>query len=966
MADLSRKIAGARTPILTAVLLATVVAAYFARKVTVNTDLVAFLPKNNPHVRLFEEAGRTFGGNYLAIVGLEADDVFTVGVLTTVDQLTRAFQRIPGVSSVTSLANVIDFKETEWGVEVAKLLENGKIPTASQDLRHLKEYVLSRSLYRDKLVSHDARVTLIVARLRDDADRMEIAKQLRLQSKAIVGDRYRLYFAGLPFEMEFMGRLIFVDLLRLTPIAALLIVLILYLAFRTSRGVILPFTTVVVSTIWVLGFMGMMGIPLSLVSAATPVLILAVGSAYGIHMLKRYEEESRLSASSEQATVRALQTIGLPIALAAVTTLVGFLTLLSSQLVIIRHFGLVTGLGVVFALLVATTFVPAVLAHMPLPAKRRSPKRSESANWRWLAQALPNHVLAHPGRWVAAASVLSLVAILGIPRITREVNISEYFKPNSEVRVSEKMMEDRFGGSYPAQIVVHGDAKDPATLQLMRQIERRLSATPWLTNPESVADLICEMNRVMNDRYVVPDTRQGVGNLWFLLEGQDVMNQYVADGNTQAQIQLRIRSMDTGVILRSVNYIDHYLSTLPDTLVTVSMDSLPSEVQALADRYAVNAAVQAVKLELTRRGMSEPDTALLRQLFTQALQSRRTPAVSPRFAGPIARALVAFLRSDESDLPVSSPVVAQRLTQVFTRALVQGKLRSRRDVAALLKVAVPSARRADQGTLQGVAEQLWYTVRDRRKDLQTEAVLDTLWTRLPATLPRTTDLRRDLKAAVWVLNRDRLVVPNSTFRAWHSAAPVAACSRTSVRLVHAGLGPIFRELDAKLLRSQLVSLGLALAFVLILLAVQFRSLKFGLIGVSPLVLTLLVNFGVMGYTHIPLDDATLMIAPLAIGIGVDYAIHFTSRFRRELSQHANVADALLETYQTTGVAILINALSVGLGFLVLLFGDVVPVQRFGLLVALAMLVSAGAALTLLPALLLVSHMTSATPTDKPR
>ena len=66
--------------------------------------------------------------------------------------------------------------------------------------------------------------------------------------------------------------------------------------------------------------------------------------------------------------------------------------------------------------------------------------------------------------------------------------------------------------------------------------------------------------------------------------------------------------------------------------------------------------------------------------------------------------------------------------------------------------------------------------------------------------------------------------------------------------------------------------------------------------------------------------------------------------------------ALLQTYRTTGVAILINAVSVGLGFAVLLFGDVVPVQRFGLLVALAMLVSAGSALTLLPALLLRAHV----------
>ncbi len=966
MKDFSRKITKARTSILIVVLLATAVAAYFARHLTVNTDVVDFLPKDDPHVRLFEETGRKFGGNYLAIVGLEADDVFTVDVLRTVDQLTRAFQRIPGVSSVTSLANVIDFKETEWGVEVAKLLENGQIPTSPEELRRLKQYVLSRSLYRDKLVSHDARVTLIVARLRDDADRIEIAKQLRSQSKAIVGNRYKLYFAGLPLQMEFMGRLILVDLVRLTPIAALLIVLILYAAFHSSRGVILPFTTVVVSTIWVMGFMGLTGIPLSLVSVATPVLILAIGSAYGIHMLKRYEEESLSSTSPEQATVRALQTVGLPIALAAVTTLVGFLTLLSSQLVIVRQFGLVTGLGVVFALLIATTFIPAVLAHMPLPKKRGPGKRVGKTNWRWLAEALPRHVLNHPGRWVVAASLLSLVAAVGIPKITREVNLSEYFKPNSEVRVSETMMEQRFGGSNPAQIVVHGDAKDPAILQLMRQIERRLNATPWLTNPESVADLICEMNRVMNDRYVVPNTRQGVGNLWFLLEGQDVMSQYVADGDSLAQIQLRVRSMDTGIILRSVNYIDRYLSTLPDTLVTVALDSLPQSVRPLADRFAVNAAVEAVRLELARRGAVGTDTTALQRLFAGYLQQRHRPAVPHRIAANIAARLVAFLQSDESDLPVTSRAVATRLSRLLTRALENGRLHSQEDLTALLRATVPSARTADPGLLQDVAEQLWYNSLDHRNALQTDALLDTLLAALPDSVASTADLRRDLKAAVWVLNRDRLVVPDSTFRAWHQTAPVRASTVTPVRLVHAGLGPIFRELDAKLLRSQLVSLGLALAFVLVLLTIQFRSLKFGLVGASPLVLTLLVNFGLMGYGHIPLDDATLMIAPLAIGIGVDYAIHFTSRFRRELARHAHVANALLETYRTTGVAILINALSVGLGFAVLLFGDVVPVQRFGLLVALAMLVSASAALTLLPALLLISHMANGRPRESAR
>jgi hypothetical protein len=99
--------------------------------------------------------------------------------------------------------------------------------------------------------------------------------------------------------------------------------------------------------------------------------------------------------------------------------------------------------------------------------------------------------------------------------------------------------------------------------------------------------------------------------------------------------------------------------------------------------------------------------------------------------------------------------------------------------------------------------------------------------------------------------------------------------------------------------------------------------------------------------------ATVMIAGVAIGIGIDYSIHFSSRFQVELRKQPDELFALDKALETTGRAILVNALAVGLGFSVLVAANLVPIQRFGWMIAMTMLISATSALTFLPALILL-------------
>jgi predicted RND superfamily exporter protein len=151
------------------------------------------------------------------------------------------------------------------------------------------------------------------------------------------------------------------------------------------------------------------------------------------------------------------------------------------------------------------------------------------------------------------------------------------------------------------------------------------------------------------------------------------------------------------------------------------------------------------------------------------------------------------------------------------------------------------------------------------------------------------------------------------------------------------------------------SLIYATLLVIILVAFILKSLRLGIHAIIPILATLLVLFGFMGLVRIPLDIATVLVGSVSIGIGVDYAIHMITHYNHEIKSGAGVKSSLEHAIRISGRAIVINVLSVALGFLVLTFSNLVPLQRFGLLVAVTMFTSGAAALTLMPAVLFVSN-----------
>ena len=140
--------------------------------------------------------------------------------------------------------------------------------------------------------------------------------------------------------------------------------------------------------------------------------------------------------------------------------------------------------------------------------------------------------------------------------------------------------------------------------------------------------------------------------------------------------------------------------------------------------------------------------------------------------------------------------------------------------------------------------------------------------------------------------------------------------------------------------------------VLLIVGIILRSISKGIYATIPIITTIIILLGFMGITGIPLDIATVLVGSIALGIGIDYSIHIISGLNSHLKNHGNAEKAIEETIMAKGKAVIVNVVSVAAGFLVLLFAQIVPIQNFGLLIAISMFGSGLGALTLLPVILI--------------
>src|SRR5213082_773682 len=415
-----------RRTVVAAILLLTLLLARATTRLHVEVDPDRQLPQDHPFIQALNDVHRIFGDKNLVVIGLFPHDgnVFTPAFLKKLAEVTDAVRRLPGANPalVQSLAapQVKDIRGTEDGMEVERVMETPPMDEAGA------------AEVRRRAFATDAYVGTLVA-----ADGSAAAVQASFELTPETPGYRHLHGAVLAalkaaddgtFDYSLSGPVVFLSqlstyanrMIYFFPLALVVIGVVHYHAFRTLQALFLPLVTALLSVLWAVGLMGLLGVQFDPYNTTTPILILAVAAGHAVQVLKRFYEEFERSGDVGEAIVASLGRVG-PVMIAAGTiAALSFCSLVSFQTATIRTFGLFTGFGIASALVIELTIIPAVRALLPAPRGRE--REREAAAHPWLDRMLH---LAHraAGRTVApwvfgAAVVLVLSCVVLAARIT--------------------------------------------------------------------------------------------------------------------------------------------------------------------------------------------------------------------------------------------------------------------------------------------------------------------------------------------------------------------------------------------------------------------------------------------------------------------------------------------------------------------------------------------------------------------
>lgn len=732
-----------------AVVLVTIGALVAIPHISTQTKFEDYLSDNDPAVAAMNRVEDRYGKQTFFMVSVVADDtIFKTETLEKIVAMRKEFEEINGVKDAKGPINSQVIVGTEKSLLVGPAAPNKEVPKTPEAMAEYRDRVMSSNSLRGYIVSEDGKAATISIELKKDADEQAIAREVMEIVDRYKGGPEKIYIAGVPYMSVVLSDSMSKDLRVLLPIAILVIIVVLYFSFHSLRGVLLPLLVVLLSAAWAMGAMALAHVPMTIMSFIIPVILVAIGTAYCIHVLNKYYEEISLGESKREAVIETTMMMVSPVSMAGLTTIAGFLSLLNSFLIPQQQFGLFTALGVLIAMVLSLTLIPALLSVMPVPKRKMKGKEG------WLGKGLGafEHVVARYPKAVVALSVVIIIVFgFGTTLVKVETQETEFLGEDHPIVQSLDVMDDYFSGS--GQVMVEFDTgtrnglKDPKLLQRIVKFEEWLKteAGVKINKTMSLADMVCEMNQKFHaddpSYYRIPD-----------------------DPKLTAQLLL---------------------------LFTFQGGDLGS--MALGDFSAG---------EVT--GM------------------------------------------------YSSAVGSNEMVQLS------------KDVQAYLDENFP--------------------------DVQVEMV---------------------------------------------------------------GATRLAGSMMSKMVKSQITSLLTAMVAAGLIVALLMRSPVAGLISIIPLVLTILITFGIMGFTGTPLDMSTLMISSIAIGIGIDYAIHFIERFRKEYRKDRDERRALEATVHSTGRGIAFNAIALALGFGVLLFSSFKGTSNFGLMIAATMVISALAAFTTIPAILVL-------------
>ncbi len=572
-----------RYPWLILALILLISAAFFMmmkENTRMETDLDEYMPREHPAFVYSNQAEEWFDIKDGIIIALEnKDGGYNYSTLKKVKALTKELQKMKEIekNDVTSLYTADNIVGTEDGMDVKAFYK--RVPKDSLKLAELRAKVRSNEMVFGRLVSTDETVTVIIARIGDDVFSQEFYHHILDVAKKYEGPE-KVYVAGRPIVEGTMAYLGPKDMKRMVPIVILVIIIVLYLVLRNVKSTFLTLMVVLFSTVWAFGLMAAVNIPIYAVSTMIPLMLIAIGVADGIHLFSHmylYLRENP-QATKQEAVMDMLREMWKPVVMTSVTTAVGFISLLTSQVYPIKYFGIFTAFGVMMAMVFSLLLIPAgvLVMGLPHPHKKVKDEDDDDNKTDHLAYRFAEGVLKHKNLVYALTILIIIVSVWGMSKVWINSSFLDKFEKDSDIVLTDKFINEHFGGTSTLNVVLEGKEEDtfknPDVLKLMVKMQDTTVETlPVVGNGFSLGDYLKRMNKVMHadsEKYnIIPNQQDLIAQYLLLYEmSGDPENlwQVVTENYRKANVTIQLKSDNSKALNEAIAIIEKYRDAFKD------------------------------------------------------------------------------------------------------------------------------------------------------------------------------------------------------------------------------------------------------------------------------------------------------------------------------------------------------------------------------------------------------------------
>lgn len=495
-------------------ILAVLISALWLFKLKINSDLESYMPEDMPARQQSKIINEVFGYEEPLLIVIENEDVLEENTLSRIERIADDFANDSRFSNVFSLFHAKNIRSEDGVMIVDPVIS--RIPQTENERDSLKNEIRSNKLVYGLVVSEDFKNALIILssnKTAKDAELMSFVNQVLENNPG----PEEVYVTGQPYLRDDAEKKIAQDLFVILPIGLILMFLMLWFSFKELKAVLLPFSVVVFSIIVCIGLIPLFGWELGLIGVLIPIMMIAIANNYGVYFIARYQDlnANQPHLSMYKIVDHSVKYLTKPVLFCGLTTIVGVLGLVTHILLPAQQMGVVTSIGIGFALIVSLFFIPSVMSFM----KKGKPFKKENGESKDfflpLTKGVGNLVTKHP-KWVFGIFItLFIICTSGLFYFKVAPDWNGVMPDDHPFNKGVQVVDKDFGGSKMLNVMFEGDVKEPKLMNKLIECEEGLKELPNVGSVASLATIVKEISKALNDSNSVyfdqiPDNREAI------------------------------------------------------------------------------------------------------------------------------------------------------------------------------------------------------------------------------------------------------------------------------------------------------------------------------------------------------------------------------------------------------------------------------------------------------------------------